>query len=250
MRGQRITKPECARRRLAAPSDGERVGDAAARVRVATAKAPLRAPLTAFVDPWRPDAGRAPCETGVDVSHDRLRCKQHRGISSNGPATDFPRRSEAVTLATPTPTPVAGCCLRTQGITSLGAVSDILATNGLGEGPSSTIALGASAGLRALEGRLVSSEHDLFDLVSIPSVRLRKPSCRCSSSPISSMRWRRERPRRSRRHTTRVSSPSRSSSSARFSCGRSCSDPDAVPLKQRSHPAALSASSCSVRRCF
>jgi hypothetical protein len=43
-------------------------------------------------------------------------------------------------------------------------------------------------------------------VVSMPSVRLRNPSCRRSSSAINSMRCRSERPRRSRRHTTRVSS--------------------------------------------
>lgn len=51
------------------------------------------------------------------------------------------------------------------------------------------------------------------------------------------------------RHTTMVPSPSRSSSSARLSFGRSVSDRDAGSLNHRAQPGALSVSSCSERSC-
>jgi hypothetical protein len=69
-------------------------------------------------------------------------------------------------------------------------------------------------------------------VVSMFSVRLRKPTLRAERAFTVSMRWRRERPRRSSRHTTTVS-PGRTWSKSLASSIRSASEPEAESVKTR-----------------
>ena len=69
-------------------------------------------------------------------------------------------------------------------------------------------------------------------VVSMFSVRLRKPTLRSASAFTVSIRWRSERPRRSRRQTTTVS-PGRTWSNSLASSRRSSSAPDAMSVKTR-----------------
>jgi len=78
-------------------------------------------------------------------------------------------------------------------------------------------------------------------VVSLDSVKNRKPTPLPSSSVIVASRCGKDRPRRSRRHTTRVS-PGSNRSRSRASSGRSSRAPEATSVQTCAHPAAVRAS--------